>query len=135
MTKGCLDPEHRHNKDSTKRSTPPSCDGFKKRQRDPAKPRCKGRRSGGQRGPKGHTLERSGQVDHINAHRSDICSNCGRSLAAVLQEEVTPVRHVQAVPERQPLVSTDHQVWSCAGTYCGAAPTGTFPEDVKVPVQ
>ena len=86
--------EHRLNEDSGNSSKPPSSDGFKKRKIEPAKPRFKGRRSGGQRGHKGHHLKRSEQVTHIIDHRPDSCAHCGGSLAAVSKARVTSVRHV-----------------------------------------
>lgn len=86
--------EHRLNKDSGNSSKPPSSDGFKKRKIELAKPRFKGRRSGGQRGHKGHHLKRSEQVTHIIDHRPDSCAHCGGSLAAVSKARVKSVRHV-----------------------------------------
>ena len=45
------------------------------------------------------------------------------------------VRQVQDLPERNPLIITDHNVWACACDRCGATTNGTFPEDVKASVQ
>ena len=121
--------EHRLGKTSRNSSKPPSSDGLAK-----AKPGQRKRSSGGQLGHKGHTLEHSSAVDIIVDHRPRTCQGCGGSLSPI-KGEVRTVRQVQDVPVRRPLEITDHRAWACCCDRCGANTVGSFPEDVRGPVQ
>ncbi len=126
--------EHRLNKTSRNSSKPPSSDGLGK-PKAAVKPAKGSRPSGGQAGHKGHTLRRSNKVDHILDHRPTSCAHCGSSLAADQEAMVAKVRQVQDLPARQPLVITDHRVLTCQCERCGETTIGSFPTEVKAPVQ
>ena len=112
-------------------SKPPSTDGFKK-----PKPRSlrkkSGRRSGGQPGHPGHTLQRVDKPEHIEHHQVERCWVCGRSLASQPPQCVES-RQVHELPSRQMIV-TEHQAEQkrCS---CGHVNKAAFPEGVNAPVQ
>jgi transposase len=116
---------------SSNSSKPPSTDGFKK-----PKPRSlrkkSGRRSGGQPGHPGHTLQRVDTPDHAQRCRVERCSVCGRSLASQPPECVES-RQVHELPPRQMIV-TEYQAEQkrCS---CGHVNKAAFPEGVNAPVQ
>ena len=126
--------EHRLTKNSRNSSKPPSSYGPAKRNA-PVRRKKRGRPSGGQAGHKGYTLPRSEHIDHIVDHRPATCANCGKSLTAEQQAIITQKRQVKDFPVKQPLEITDHQVWACQCGHCGETTTGSFPKEVKAPVQ
>ena len=122
--------EDRLNKDSHNSSKPPSSDGFKK----PTSLRPKSnRKSGGQHGHPGRTLDFSDAPDTIVVHRPDVCQDCGAPLAEVAAD-VTERRQVFDLPPLS-LVVTEHQVQTCSCPVCGKANRVGFPESVDQPVQ
>ena len=125
--------EHRLGKTSRNSGKPPSSDGLAKA-RSKARPGQGNRSTGGQPGHGGHTLKRSGEVDFIVDHRPGMCRKCGGSLFHI-KGEVRTVRQVQDLPERRPLETTDHRVWECCCDQCGVNTVGSFPDDVRAPVQ
>ena len=64
-----------------------------------------------------------------------MCAWCVGSLTPDPNATVTSVRQVQDLPNRHPLVNTDHRVMTCCCERCGTTTTGTFPADVTAPVQ
>jgi transposase len=108
---------------------PPSSDGLKKR---PAFPRKKGKRTGGQKGHKGKTLEMVHHPDHVIKHAPIKC-RCGQSLKRVLKHTVER-RQIFDLPEPK-LEVTEHQIQGCACPNCRRINVGEFPEAAPSRVQ
>jgi transposase len=118
--------------DSTKSNRPPSSDGLKKK---PPKPRSlrekTGKKTGGQPGNPGKTLEWEKKPDHIIAHAPPaVCDSCN---AALPEPEVFASRQVFDLPEIRYEV-TEHRAMQsqCA---CGKLHRGSFPPGVDAPMQ
>lgn len=119
-------------KDSHNSHKPPSSDG-------PYKPAPKSRRQptgrapGGQPGHKGHTLTMVDNPSHVELHRVDCCSHCGRALHNVRSHQHEKRQEFE-LPEIKVKV-TEHQVEIKDCPYCGHHNRGTFPEHIQQPVQ
>jgi transposase len=118
-------------KDSCNSSKPPSGDGFGKRARSLRSP--SERRSGGQAGHPGQTLEWRSDPDAVERHPVTVCSTCGVSLASVPVEDVL-ARQVLDIPPIE-LVVTEHQVEVKGCPHCGHVNQGSFPREVNTVVQ
>jgi transposase len=118
--------------DSTKSNRPPSSDGFGK---GPPKPRSlrrrTGKKSGGQPGHPGSTLEFSATPDHVVVHAPP--SACDVCAAALPEPTVLAARQVVDLPEFHSVV-TEHRVLESLCT-CGKLHRGRFPAGVDVAVQ
>jgi len=125
--------EDRLNKNSQNSNKPPSSDGLsKKPTKRPAFSRKKGRKTGGQKGHQGKTLEFCATPDVVEKHLPKLCG-CGKELdksKAVLVEK----RQVFDLPEPK-LEVIEHQKLSCCCTKCGAINEGVFPEGINARVQ
>lgn len=123
--------ENQQKKTSRNSSKPPSGDGFGKRTQSLRKK--SERRSGGQPGHPGNTLEWREPVDEVVIHEVNRCHNCGLSLSSVSavgydrrQVHELPPLHLQVI---------EHQVEVKCCPECAATSRGVFPADVTVPVQ
>ena len=123
--------ENQLKKDSHNSSKPPSSDGFKKRTKSL---RQKSElTSGGQLGHPGRTLDWSNDLTRALIHPVVTCCDCGTSLVN------TPVdswdlRQVHDLPPHQCEV-TEHQCEVKCCPNCGILNRGTFPSEVKYPIQ
>jgi transposase len=123
--------EDQFKKDSHNSSKPPSSDGFGKRTKSL---RTKSeRKSGGQTGHEGSTLEWREEVDEIIIHPVEHCEGCGGSLAAaeVLEWDM---RQVHDLPPLK-LEVKEHQAEVKKCEHCGLLNRGKFPADVSNVVQ
>jgi transposase len=117
-------------KNSSNSSLAPSTDLFKKTKslRKPSN-----RKSGGQPGHKGHTLEMSATPDEIIKLKSNFCSVCSSSL-----EDETFVlnakRQVIELPEIKPIYQ-EYQQYTCQCSGCGHDQLADFPANVNAPIQ
>jgi transposase len=123
--------ERRLAKDSHNSSLPPSRDhGTRK----PLGPREKSqKRSGGQPGHQGHTLVQVETPDEVIVHRPQECAGCHQDLSSE-QGEVVERRQVHELPLWR-LQVQEHQRERVCCPVCHQASTGSFPEEVKAPVQ
>ncbi len=118
-------------KNSDNSGKPPSSDGLKKK---PTSQREKGqRKTGGQKGHKGRTLEMVSVPDETVLHRLNSCPHCATDLSNVELERVEK-RQVFDIPPVQ-IEVTEHQVEVKCCPQCQAQVKASFPEDVTHPVQ
>lgn len=108
---------------------PPSSDGL---QKNPAFPRSKGGKRGGQSGHTGNTLKMVASADHIELCAARTCS-CGADLSATALE-VKERRQVFNLPEPR-LEVTEYRLAQGKCPCCGKKVEGVFPESVMAPVQ
>ena len=126
--------ENRLNKNSRNSNKPPSSDGLKKPKVSPGIPKKKGKKSGGQPGHKGKTLEISAQVDFVeNWEPGGDCENCGEILDNT-KATLVEIRQVFDLPEPK-LEVTEHRQYGCTCARCGTENKGEFPSDVPARVQ
>jgi transposase len=117
--------------DSHNSNKPPSSNGF----RQPPKPKSlrekSGKKSGGQPGNLGKTLERSENPNYVVDHTPPAhCDDCAAELPA---PTVAETRQVFDLPEIDFEV-TEHRTLEVK-CRCGKVHRGTFPKDVTAPVQ
>jgi transposase len=125
--------EARLNKNSGNSHKPPSSDGYgKKPVQKAAFGRKKGRKSGGQPGHSGHTLEMVSDPSEIEKHLPSHCQ-CGSPLSD-MESRVLESRQVFDLPEPV-LKVVEHQKHGCACGNCGRWSEGTFPNEVTASVQ
>ena len=119
-------------KNSQNSGKPPSSDGLKK-PRTRSLRRKTGRRSGGQKGHKGQTLEMVEQPNHVRVHPVLQCPHCATDLQSV---EVCGLerRQVFDIPPVRIEVN-EHQAEIKVCPQCGNQAKGDFPPDVTQPVQ
>jgi transposase len=125
--------EGRLGKDSHNSSKPPSSDGLAKKPAPKSLRGKSGRRSGGQPGHRGHTLEFAECPDHTITYAPVSCQNCGASLkdAPIHKAER---RQVFDLPPTA-LVVTEHQALTCSCQACGQNNKAEFPANVAHRVQ
>lgn len=111
---------------------PPSSDGYKKKTLNPAFPKSKGSKQGGQNGHKGHTLQQVESPDKIVPCIPGICT-CGREFE---KEELMLAEKRQVFDLPQPkLEITEYQIFKAFCPACGHEQKGVVPEWVNAPVQ
>jgi transposase len=123
--------ERQQKKDSHNSHKPPSSDGLRRKTHSLRKP--SGRKSGGQSGHAGQTLEMRAHLDETSRHRPQTCQQCGESLQAI-RGRLVERRQVHDLPEIR-LVVYEHQVEEICCPHCHALTRGSFPPEVSAPVQ
>ena len=124
-------------------SKPPSSDGLSKETVDKKKKKEKrtkssrtksDRKSGGQAGHKGTTLNQVENPDQIVDHTPDQCQECSATLS---KSDIVGFssRQVFDIPKPPPLFVTEHRAHTCQCSECGAKVRAAFPDGVNAPVQ
>lgn len=123
--------EVQNNKNSTNSSKPPSSDGYKKP--TPNLRIKSGKKSGGQPGHQGKTLEMRVDCDKTEDHSPPECSQCGHDL-----NEVKPIKTDEAQVHDLPplkLMITAHVRHHKICPNCQHEEIGKFPEGVRAGAQ
>ncbi len=125
--------EDRLNRNSENSNKPPSSDGLRKKPvQRPAFAKKKGKKTGGQEGHQGKTLEFCATPDFVEAYLPKHC-DCGENLDKTTAR-IVEKRQVFDLPEPK-LEITEHQKLECNCSKCGKVNEGTFPDGVNAHVQ
>ena len=128
LTKENEDLGSRLNLTSKTSNKPPSSDGYKK---EPAFPREKGKKKGGQEGHTGTHLQKVSVPDEIILHAPNSCTCCGRFFEPN-EITISQQRQVFDIPLIR-LHVTEHQLGSVS--CCNQLQMGVFPSSVAAPTQ
>ena len=125
--------EKRLGLNSQNSSKPPSSEGFTKPQRTQSLRKSTGKKSGGQLGPQGHTLNQVSDPDKIIKHLPpQFCDQCG---CDVQSQKVVCVHKRQVFEIPKPSMEvTEHQVLVKQCPHCQSKVKGQFPQGVNTPV-
>lgn len=125
--------EEQINKNSRNSSKPPSSDGLKKPKRKTKSLRKRsGKKPGGQKGHKGHTLEKAKEPDYVIPLSVSSCSCCA-DLSNVPVDNYD-CRQVFDLPKSK-LEVFEYQSEIKICPRCGKTAKASFPEGVNAPVQ
>jgi transposase len=118
-------------RDSRTSSTPPSQDLGRSNSNSLRTPSDK--KSGGQPGHAGHTLQMSDTPNDIINHVPEVCTCCGHHLEEVPIESYTRRQLVDIPPVQPEYIEHRSHVKTCP--QCGKKNKGVFPDRITAPVQ
>lgn len=118
-------------KDSHNSHNPPSQDKSNPKKKSLRK--ITGRKSGGQKGHKGHYLAMTDNPDEEHKLKSDYCSKCGNELDDQKQQLISKRQLIQ-IPPIQPIY-IEYQQYGCQCDRCGHHQKASFPQGVNAPIQ
>ena len=118
-------------KNSRSSSTAPSHDLGRSNQISLRTP--SGKKTGGQKGHLGHTLELVDHPNEIIDHLPASCAHCHQSLESVSSASYIPRQIVDIPPVEATYI--EHRAHTKICPYCHASNQGIFPEQVKAPIQ
>ena len=127
------DLEDRLAKNSSNSGKPPSSDGLAKKPAPKSLRESGQRKSGGQKGHKGETLEMIDEPDHLEVHSVQECPHCQTDLSVVAVREVEKRQVFDIPPVRVEVTEHQAEMKCCPG--CGQQVRGQFPAAVSHPVQ
>ena len=119
-------------KNSSNSSKPPSSDGLKKPKAKSRREKGK-RKSGGQPGHVGKTLEMTARPDAVVVHALSQCEHCQQDLSGVAVADVVKRQVFDMSPMR--LAVTEHQAQVKCCPQCGCQQRAAFPAGVSAPTQ
>lgn len=133
LTRRVTELEQLINKNSRNSSKPPSSDGLNKPERKTKSLRKRsGKKCGGQKGHKGHNLQKVEEPDYIIPLSVTSCSCCA-DLSNVPVSSYD-CRQVFELPEpKLEVIEYQSEIKTCPG--CGQTAKAPFPEGVNAPVQ
>jgi len=126
--------ERRLGLNSSNSGKPPSSDGLHKPRRTSSLREGSTRKSGGQKGHAGTTLEQVARPDTVIRHFPAQCAGCGAALSEGMAHGHV-ARQVFDLPEPRPLEVTEHRAQRCRCAACGEVTRAAFPAAVAAPVQ
>lgn len=121
-------------KNSSNSSKPPGSDGFKKPSKTKSQRGETDKKPGGQDGRVGKTLKQIEIPDQIFVHSPEICQKCCVDLSQVIGECTDEKRQVFEIPKPKVEV-VEHRIEKKICPCCGEISKGSFPENIKAPVQ
>ena len=135
LTERVEDLENQLAKNSSNSSKPPSSDDFKKPIKTQSLRVKSGKKSGGQQGHIGKTLEQVENPDYVVIHSPKSCFSCGHELSCVNKEkECVEKRQIFDVPPPKTEI-TEHRISIKNCPACGSATRGLFPKDITASTQ
>lgn len=123
--------ELEHPKNSNNSSIPPSKDENRPKKNQSLREKSR-RKTGGQKGHKGYTLEMTTNPDKVVNHFPVVCGECGKDLSE-LESNIAEKRQVVELPQIQPIY-IEHRGHSKFCT-CGHLNKAAFPANVNAPIQ